>query len=227
MSEAAHRRTHASTAARRRQIVRAALECFVESGVEATSLRQIAARAGITHVGLLHHFPSKDALVLAVLRERDQEDEARASRGYDASRTDSGRSPQLSRIMRDHQEAPDSLRLWMELLTSASRPDHPAHEYFDERYANARAIFAALLRRRVDEGATWSTVDAELAAVLVVAVMDGLQLQWLLDRGVPVTDALEHFLSLLLRPGKTLSTAPVTDEVDTDEVDTTTEESAR
>ena len=205
MTETARRRQNAATAGRRREIVRAALECFVEQGVDATSLRQIAARAGITHVGLLHHFPSKDALVVAVLQERDQEDQERASGIHEASSADAGRAPLLSQIMRDHQAAPESLRLWMELMTSASRPEHPAHDYFVERYANARAIFTALLRRRVDAGGTWPSVDADLGAVLLLAVMDGLQVQWLLDREVPVIDALEHFLELLLRPGANLS----------------------
>jgi AcrR family transcriptional regulator len=45
------------------QIMRAALECFVEKGYHGTSIRTIAARAGLSVPGLYHHFPSKAALL--------------------------------------------------------------------------------------------------------------------------------------------------------------------
>ena len=45
------------------QILRAALECFVEQGYAGTSVRDIAARAGISVAGLYHHHDSKRVLL--------------------------------------------------------------------------------------------------------------------------------------------------------------------
>lgn len=51
----------------RERILAAALELFQAHGYHGTSMRQIAGRAGIALGGIYNHFPSKDAIFLAVL----------------------------------------------------------------------------------------------------------------------------------------------------------------
>lgn len=53
----------------RRGVLNAAAELFVTHGYEGTTLRQIAAAAGIKAGSIYHHFDSKEALFLAVLRD--------------------------------------------------------------------------------------------------------------------------------------------------------------
>lgn len=48
-------------------IVDAARACFVESGYDGTSIREIAERAGLSVPGLYHHYRSKQALLVAIL----------------------------------------------------------------------------------------------------------------------------------------------------------------
>ncbi|WP_422115977.1 TetR/AcrR family transcriptional regulator [Brachybacterium sp. UNK5269] len=60
-----HRTGDRST--RREQILDGASEMFAEHGYDGASLRHIAAHVGISHPGMLHHFPSKDALLGAVI----------------------------------------------------------------------------------------------------------------------------------------------------------------
>lgn len=52
--------------ARRAQILRVAGDMFAEDGIEATSMRRIAAKAGVTATLLYKHFADKDALLLAI-----------------------------------------------------------------------------------------------------------------------------------------------------------------
>ena len=59
---------------RRREILRTAVEVFGEQGFRGSSLREIAARVGISEAGLLHHFGSKAGLLTATLEERDRRD---------------------------------------------------------------------------------------------------------------------------------------------------------
>ncbi|GLI28578.1 TetR family transcriptional regulator [Agromyces rhizosphaerae] len=49
-------------------ILRAAVECFVESGFHGTTVRLIAARAGLSVPGYYHHYPSKEDTLVAVMR---------------------------------------------------------------------------------------------------------------------------------------------------------------
>lgn len=48
-------------------ILEAALTCFVEHGYHGTSIRTVAAAAGLSVPGLYHHYPSKQALLVATV----------------------------------------------------------------------------------------------------------------------------------------------------------------
>ena len=48
-------------------------ELVTESGVMALTLEAVAKRAGVSKGGLLHHFPTKDALLIAVLEPRGRQ----------------------------------------------------------------------------------------------------------------------------------------------------------
>lgn len=49
-------------------ILDAALECFVDHGYHGTTIRTVAARAGLSVPGLYHHYPSKQALLVSIVR---------------------------------------------------------------------------------------------------------------------------------------------------------------
>lgn len=59
-------RKRIGAAARRAQILRVAGEMFAKDGIEATSMRRIAAKAGVTATLLYKHFADKDALLWAI-----------------------------------------------------------------------------------------------------------------------------------------------------------------
>ena len=52
--------------ATREQILDVALDLFVEQGYDHTSLREIAERMGFSKAALYYHFPSKDAILMAL-----------------------------------------------------------------------------------------------------------------------------------------------------------------
>ncbi|NKY08709.1 helix-turn-helix transcriptional regulator, partial [Cellulomonas hominis] len=68
-----------TTPARRAQIVRAAVESFATHGYERASLRDIAARAGVTHAAVLRHFAGKDELLIAALAQHEADEQDRAA----------------------------------------------------------------------------------------------------------------------------------------------------
>src|SRR5919107_1273183 len=61
---------------RRAEILEAAMSVFGERGYANGSLQDIADRVGMTHAGVLHHFGSKEQLLIALLEYRDDADVA-------------------------------------------------------------------------------------------------------------------------------------------------------
>ena len=57
----------ASTSARRAAVLDAAQACFAERGYDATTTASICARAGVSSGTFFHHFPTKAAVLVAML----------------------------------------------------------------------------------------------------------------------------------------------------------------
>ena len=57
---------------KREELIETALELFCREGFHATGIDRIIAEAGIAKMTLYHHFRSKDELILAALRLRDE-----------------------------------------------------------------------------------------------------------------------------------------------------------
>ncbi|MCD7439608.1 TetR/AcrR family transcriptional regulator [Streptomyces lincolnensis] len=173
---------------RRAEIVRAALEVIAERGYRGASMAAVAERVGLTQQGLLHHFPTKDTLLVAVLEERDK---------WDAVPAGTWRPDLLASLVEYNAMRPGIVQTFSALLGESVTEGHPAREYFTERYGRVRESMARMLRieygDRLPNGLT-----PERVAPLLVAVMDGLQYQWLLDpESVDMAGAFRDFLMLL------------------------------
>src|ERR1700754_4744594 len=84
MSSAARPRgTYAKGRERREAILAAANELFAAQGFRGASLSAIAARVGLSEAGVLHHFPSKEHLLLELLDLRHERDAERVAAAID------------------------------------------------------------------------------------------------------------------------------------------------
>jgi AcrR family transcriptional regulator len=170
---------YAKTGAKREAILDAALEVFAESGYRAGSLREVAQRVGMSEAGLLHHFRSKSALLQAVLDRRD--DLSRALVDFDLP--DGVASLRGLVTLAEHNASiPGVIELYCTLSAEATSPDHPAHAYFVQRYEFVRTSIGGAFERIAASGRMSSDLDPHRVAVTTIALMDGLQVQWLLDR---------------------------------------------
>ncbi|MDJ1114894.1 TetR/AcrR family transcriptional regulator [Microbacterium dauci] len=183
---------------RRTRIVETAVEVFGEQGYRGTSLREIARRVGISDAGLLHHFGSKVGLLAATIEARDEMDRVRreADEAAGATFVDTMRD-QVAR----NSHSPGLVALHVVLSAEATDPQHPAHESFRERYRQIRHQDDESFTRLQQEGQLRTDLDPERVGQLVTAMMDGLQLQWLLDPdAVDMEGLFEDFLHLLEIP---------------------------
>lgn len=183
-------RTRLPAARRRAQLLDAATALVAAHGYRGVALQDVADACGITVAGLLYHFPSKDELLVAVLEHRDATDARALARRLDlpegddpftapppAGTTLAGYCQALVDINADHREV---VRLYTVLETESLDPQHPAHDYFERRQRRALASFAALAR---------DVPDPAGLARHVLALMDGLQVQWLRDPDVDLRAA--------------------------------------
>nr|WP_201471089.1 TetR/AcrR family transcriptional regulator [Microbacterium hydrocarbonoxydans] len=174
---------YAKTAAVRRGILDVCLTIFSESGFHGASMAEIARRAGISHTGLLHHFPRKEDLLMAVLELQDQQSADYLARdeatGDGADPLGALRGMATTLIERDQQIG--LVELSAVLTGEATTPGHPAHDYFEKRYRNIRSFMTRLFTRLGDEGRLSTELPPAHLAAITIAAVDGLHTQWLFD----------------------------------------------
>ncbi len=174
----------------RAEILDAAERLFAESGYRATSLQAVAEAVNITQPGLLYHFPSKEALLLALLADREEPILDEDVQGLDLL-------PSLAAFFRDSLDNPLLVRLFTVVILEGLAADHPAHLYVRERYANVHAQLVRRLRAGVADGTVSPSADLELDTVLLNAAIDGLCIQWLLDPDIDIARAFERLTAML------------------------------
>ena len=180
----------------RDRILRAALELFTAHGFRGASLDAVANAVGISRQGVLHYFPSKTHLLLGVLDLRDELSAARAEERARAGNWDLAEG--LLDVVSHNQREPDLTRLFTVLAAEGVAPEHPGHERFQERYRHVRLVLTQAAREAQESGRFRSDVDPAIIATLLAAVMDGLQLQFLLDpESVDMVEPLAQLLKLL------------------------------
>lgn len=190
---AGRRGPYAKTAARRTAIVDAARSVFAAHGYRSGSIQEVATACGISQSAVLHHFPAKEDLLLAVLADRDTRgDDVQAGHGLvDAALAQA----------RHNEATPGIIELYTTLCAESVPLSHPAHAYFAERFERLRSSFGEQFEALAASGALRAGVDPALAASGFVALWDGIQLQWLhAPESVDVPASLRHYLSLVLAP---------------------------
>jgi AcrR family transcriptional regulator len=178
---------------RRKEIVQAASEVFAEFGYSGGSIRTIADRVGVSPATLIQYFGSKHQLLAAVLQDwndrRDDRVPAGSLRGlayFDSLRD----------LMRFHVSHRGLVELFLTMTAEASSPTHPARTFIQDRYATSVADCCRHLGEAVGdhEISSLTPIETEREVRTLFAVMDGLELQWLLDPATDMVDMFDHYL---------------------------------
>ena len=90
--------------AMREKILNTATQLFIQKGSEKTSMQDIAQTAGISKGAIYHHFKSKDEIVLAVIRSRQELMEEEMKQWFKATENLTGRE-QLQAILKSNLES--------------------------------------------------------------------------------------------------------------------------
>ncbi|MBT8226314.1 MAG: TetR/AcrR family transcriptional regulator [Dactylosporangium sp.] len=184
MAESSRQRgRYAVGVARRAQILDTAVRHFSTVGYNRASLAGVAREVGISEAGLLHHFASKADLLLEVLAHSEGLDR-QAMAAHDLPRAGLGYFDLFQWCVDRNVERPGIVALFVLLSAEAAAADHPANAWFAERYRRLTAEIAASLRAGIDGDEIRPEVDCVAVARELIALSDGLQIQWLLtDQG--------------------------------------------
>jgi AcrR family transcriptional regulator len=179
-------------AERREEILKAATGLIASSGFKGVPLDAFAAACGMTKAGLLHHFPSKDALLVAVLERRDELDLTSTAGALEPAPDPTSARALMTAVVRRNLTQRPILQLYAVLAAEALSPDHPAHAYFQARLREGRAMFERSIL-------AWHP-HPNLAAVELLAFLDGLQHYWLRDPDIDFLAQWETFADRFFSP---------------------------
>ena len=191
------RRTQAErTQKRKEQVIREAIRYFGQYGYHGTKLADIAKAAGVTEPGLLHHFPSKENLFMEVLAERDRVDREK----FDPSLHEEmgGLLNSYQKLVEYNETVPGLVRLFTILVAESIEEQHPGHDFFMRRYQNLREQTVDSIKKCQRRGEIRKDIPAKDLVVMIFALMDGLQIQWLFEpEKIDMAGIFEKFIVLL------------------------------
>jgi AcrR family transcriptional regulator len=178
----------AARAARRDQIIEAALACFARAGYHATTMADVAAQAGVSKGTPYLYFESKEALFIALAEKWDCGLADRVNTAIAALPESGRRSPrQILRVVAaavaaQVLEETDTCRVLMEARALAAHEPAIATAV---RAADTRTHqqLESLIAAGVEAGEWPAATDPSLAARLFTAGLYGLMAQWHLASG--------------------------------------------
>ncbi|MFC8683163.1 TetR/AcrR family transcriptional regulator [Microbacterium ureisolvens] len=172
-------RSRPETLAKRRDILDAAVEIFGSKGFAGGTLQEIADQVGMTHAGILHHFGSKDQLLLQVLQHRDETDVADLEEQHIPDGMPLFRHLVRTAFVNAHRAG--IVQAYVVLSAESVTDDHPGRDFFQKRYQTLRTEVAHAFAVVCAERGVTEPATVAYASTSILAVMDGLQVQWLLD----------------------------------------------
>lgn len=156
---------------KRRGILQAARSCFIQHGFHATGMAEICQAAGMSPGNLYRYFPSKSALVRAIVDETRQQ----IMTVYEHLQTHPDPVEGLVNIIiHSIQHLCDSSEccLWIEILAEASRNEEiqQSCKLFDDQM---RTILKKLLQQAIQSGQAAPDLHLDSGAIWLIALIDG------------------------------------------------------
>lgn len=168
-------------AGRRKDFIEAAFQIILEEGLANTTIRSVAKRAGYTTGALVHYFKNKEELIGQVLEENGK---AVRRRMVEATESYKGREA-LEAVLREalpnDRRSAASWRIWLALWYHAEESGEMRTEEHS-RYKEWVGRLRDLLRESQALGELPSQTDLDSEAQALVALCDGIGVQFLMDR---------------------------------------------
>ena len=190
----------ARAAARRQQIIDAALGCFAENGFHKATLQHVVRACGLSPGSIYSHFSSKEDIVYAVVEARHRRDLHILEL---ALKTD---SLEQALVVLANAFFPSPAgredRAWRRLavqLWAESHHDATLLKAVRDGVDRPRAMLADLLRKAQRRRELGRGIDPEATARILIAIFQGMTLQQTWDESMDASSCLGVMQALLRR----------------------------
>ena len=182
----------------RTRILAAARKVFAARGFWGGTLNDVAVAAGLTRAGLLHYYPSKQDVLIALLEDRDRwVREAVPDRAAEATMIEY-LDAEVADVLPVLLEERQLMQLAHMMTAEAAGEQHPAHDWVAARYAAIRERLSDCVRSSIAAGDAPADLDPESTAAAMLGGLEGLENQWLVDpEAVDVAHSLAQLRILL------------------------------
>lgn len=197
VAEKRERGPYQSGLARREAILDAAVDLLAEVGYHGMSLRDVARHVGISHPGVIYHFPSKEALLMSVVQRYETQV------GFDLDNLEKlDALPVLDTLLEVTSrlnENPMIIEVECMMMVEASSEIHPAHDHYMRRSERLLSVLKRVWSRLQQDGKVAAAEDPTHLAEIHAAVYNGIMIHWLYYREFDAAEELaRYFLSVFL-----------------------------
>jgi AcrR family transcriptional regulator len=185
------------------QIVETAIGLYALYGYRGTTIAAIAEALGVTDGSVLYYFEGKRAILEAALEAENQPAEAALISQLEHGGIDALRAlASWGAYMEAH---PDSTSMLLLLSAEALAAGSELNGRFDDRYRSLTHRLTQALRQGIDAGEIKADVDVEHEALALIAFLDGVRLQWMLNKRAYPLEAhvrayVEHLIERIAQP---------------------------
>jgi len=180
---------------KRQEILEGAVRCFIRDGFRGASISTICAEAEISPGHLYHYFPSKEAIIEAMAATHLESIRARYSQLADKDAI-AVITAELQRSRKGAISGEQALIL--DLMAEAGR--NPAIAKIVHSHTRAiRGLLAETLRNGQATGGIDPNLDVELAAVLLINLMDGSKILRIRDPKIDTRKCDEMLATMIAR----------------------------
>ncbi len=195
MGQSRNQKNESQSAEARLKIVKAAVELFSRHGYHGTTIAELAQAIGRTSGAIFHYFPSKEAILEAVVAWL-----ARGFKAYsdvaDQAQTGSYLVVEaVMELMQDHyRRSPEATICLAALATEFAGSNHPIEKRLKETYELFMDSFARSLCNHP------GIKNPRAAAVAFLGSVQGVAIQGLLrEREIGIEELADAYLSMMAR----------------------------
>jgi AcrR family transcriptional regulator len=190
---------------KKNEIMMAAVRLFARKGFEKTTISDIAVEAGIGKGTVYEYFSNKEEMIHQsfhfFLKQTEMDFE-------DILLTDLPAVEKLKQILRAfgnviNAETEGFVTMMFNFWGEAMRSQDTKNIIFTEMkkfYRSYRKIFADIIIAGMQDGSIRKNINPEGVAIIIIGMLDGVMVQWLMDRDIiHYEEIFNSLISLILR----------------------------